>query len=217
MEYLRNLLAQNLRKPTGFFGWVTAKFILARYNATVELQAVTLCDIQKDHYVLELGFGPGLGLQEAVKYLEPGKGKLVGVDFSSQMVRTTASKLESEIKSGLVDVLEGDVMSLPLEGDIFDRVYHCNCYYFWPDLLRGSKEIFRVMKSGGLMVTTMKHGRVVEAEKTGKIPEGSSDINRYTSALKMAGFVDVKEDRTIAADGEEILAILATCQKSKDE
>ena len=38
-------------------------------NVPVVLAAVKLCDIQPDHNVLEIGFGPGVGLQEAAKYV----------------------------------------------------------------------------------------------------------------------------------------------------
>ena len=38
---------------------------LIRINAFHEKLACELCDIQPDHKVLEVGFGPGLGLKEA--------------------------------------------------------------------------------------------------------------------------------------------------------
>ena len=42
-------------------------------NRFLEINAVRLCNIQPHHQVLEVGFGPGVGLKEAAKCV---KGKV---------------------------------------------------------------------------------------------------------------------------------------------
>lgn len=39
-------------------------------NRLMEIQTVELCQIKPDHKVLEVGFGPGVGLQAAYRYIK---------------------------------------------------------------------------------------------------------------------------------------------------
>ncbi|XP_077997242.1 erythromycin 3''-O-methyltransferase-like isoform X2 [Glandiceps talaboti] len=176
------------------------------------LTAVTLCKIQPNHNVLEIGFGPGLGLQEAVKFLEQGKGKLVGVEFSPEMVQVVSKRLETEISTGLVEIKEGSVMDLPLDDNVFDRVYHCNCYYFWPDLQVACQEILRVMKPGGVMVVTLDYNAVKMAESKGNIPMDSGNPETFMTALKSVGFVDVIMQDEAGPNEKSFQAIYATAK-----
>lgn len=50
--------------------------------------------------------------------------------------------------SGKVTLHCCDVATMPLADNIVDKVFHSNCYYFWPDLKKGATEIHRVMKPG---------------------------------------------------------------------
>lgn len=45
-----------------------------------------------------------------------------------------------------------DIKAMPLEDNTVDKVFHSNCYYFWPDLRKASAEIYRVMKPGMLFL-----------------------------------------------------------------
>lgn len=55
------------------------------------------------------------------------------------------------IASKKVTLHHCDVAAMPLRDSTVDRVFHCNCYYFWPDLRKGAAEIHRVMKPGNAM------------------------------------------------------------------
>ncbi|GAA6098412.1 24-methylenesterol C-methyltransferase 2 [Tachysurus ichikawai] len=67
-------LGQQLGRPTqSISGWLISKF-LKRNNQILEENAVKLCEIQPHETVLELGHGPGLGLQVAVKLLTEPRG-----------------------------------------------------------------------------------------------------------------------------------------------
>ena len=60
--------------------------MLEKANTSLENKVVKHLDIQPDHQVLEVGFGPGAGLEAALKKVEHGSGKVHGVDISEQMV-----------------------------------------------------------------------------------------------------------------------------------
>lgn len=49
------------------------RYVFENLNRGLEENAVKLCDISKDDSVLEVGFGPGIGIQEAYMRI---KGKL---------------------------------------------------------------------------------------------------------------------------------------------
>lgn len=141
-------LGQQLGRPTqSLSGWLTSKF-LKKYNQILEENAVKSCEIQPNETVLELGHGPGLGLQVAVELLTGPKGKLLGVDYSNYMHHMATKSMQGHIDSGKVNLYCCDVAAMPLHSSSVDKVFHCNCYYFWPDLKAAASEIHRVMKPG---------------------------------------------------------------------
>lgn len=88
-------LGKQLGQPTrSMLGWLVSKFLKV-HNRVVEENAVRLCNIQPGDTVLELGHGPGLGLEAAAKLLTAPTGKLIGVDYSEYMheVHTLINKM----------------------------------------------------------------------------------------------------------------------------
>ena len=53
----------------------------------MENEVVLHLNIKPNHRVLEVGFGPGIGISAALKRVEHGFGRVYGVDISEQMVR----------------------------------------------------------------------------------------------------------------------------------
>ncbi|XP_072419548.1 uncharacterized methyltransferase YdaC-like [Chiloscyllium punctatum] len=205
-------LTKQLSKPTqGPWGWMVKKFLEGK-GKLVEVNAVKLCDIQPESAVLELGFGPGLGLQEAAKRLTLPKGKLYGLEYSEYMYRVASRRLQPDIQTGKVTLFHGSVEHIPLEDNVVDRVFHCNCYYFWPDLQSGCREIYRVMKPGGLMVTTLSLEVLRKIVAAGLLKNTKWPPEPYMATLRDTGFVDVcmehKQDQ-----GKPFQAIFARANK----
>lgn len=59
-----------------------------------------------------------------------------------------SKRLKEVVASGKLTLHQCDVAAMPLRDNSVDKVFHCNCYYFWPDLRKGGAEIHRVMKPG---------------------------------------------------------------------
>ncbi|XP_062871678.1 uncharacterized methyltransferase YdaC [Trichomycterus rosablanca] len=189
---LRRKIGQQLGQPTkSVAGWLVTKF-LKWHNVILEENAVKRCQIQPDETVLELGHGPGFGLQAAVKLLTGSKGKLLGVDYSEYMHQMATKRMSDHIASGKVTLHLGNITAMPITDSSVDKVYHCNCYYYWPDLKAGATEIHRVMKPGGLMITTLRLDNVaIFANK--KILSGENwRPEAYMDVLQFAGFTDVR-------------------------
>lgn len=63
-------------------------------------------------------------------------------------LQMASEKMKELVASGKVTLHHCDVAAMPLEDNTVDKVFHCNCYYFWPNLRKGASEIHRVMKPG---------------------------------------------------------------------
>ncbi|XP_051282233.1 uncharacterized methyltransferase YdaC isoform X2 [Dicentrarchus labrax] len=189
-------LGKQLGHPTrSVAGWLVSRFLTAR-NRVLEENAVQLSGIQPGDTVLELGHGPGLGLQSAAKLLTEPTGRLIGVDYSEYMHQMASERMKELVASGKVTLHHCDVAAMPLADSIVDKVFHCNCYYFWPDLRKGATEIHRVMKPGSLMVTTLRLSNVATLAAKRVMPGGNWRPEAYMAALRDSGFTDVRmEDR----------------------
>ncbi|KAG9269924.1 uncharacterized protein zgc:194242 [Astyanax mexicanus] len=189
---LARRLGLQLGRPTRTLGgWLVSKFFKA-HNDLLEENAVKLSQIQPDETVLELGHGPGLGLQYAMQKLTGPQGKLLGVDVSEYMHQMALERMQEQILVGKVKLILGDVAAMPFEDHSVDKVFHCNCYYFWPDLQRAAAEIHRVMKPGGLMVTTLRLDRVELLADKKVMPTENWRPEAYMQALESAGFTGVR-------------------------
>lgn len=189
-------LGKQLGRPTrSVVGWLVGRWLAAR-NQVLEENAVHLSGIQPGDTVLELGYGPGLGLQSAAKLLTEPTGHLIGVDYSEYMHQMASELMKDLVASGKVTLHHCDVAAMPLADSTVDKVFHCNCYYFWPDLRKGATEIHRVMKPGGLMVTTLNLPRVALFAAKGVMPGENWHPENYMAALRDSGFTDVRvEDK----------------------
>ncbi|KAK6308646.1 hypothetical protein J4Q44_G00219170 [Coregonus suidteri] len=184
-------LGQQLRHPTrSVYGWLIIKF-LKYHNTLLEESAVSLCGIQPGDTVLELGHGPGLGLEAAATLLTEPAGRLIGVDYSQYMHQMAGDRLKELVSSGKVSLYQCDVAAMPLAESMVDKVFHCNCYYFWPDLRKGAAEIHRVMKPGGLMVTTLRLSSVASFASRREFPGENWQPKAYMEALRASGFNQV--------------------------
>ncbi|KAM7404791.1 hypothetical protein PAMP_012104 [Pampus punctatissimus] len=183
---------KQLGNPTrSVAGWLVSKLLTVR-NQVLEENAVQLCGIQPGDTVLELGHGPGLGLQSAAKLLTEPTGRLIGVDYSEFMHQMASERMKELLASGKVTLHHCDVAAMPLADNTVDKVFHCNCYYFWPDLRKGATEIYRVMKPGGLMVTTLRLFHVATLAAKRVMPGENWRPEAYMAALRDSGFTDVR-------------------------
>ncbi|XP_039605982.1 uncharacterized methyltransferase YdaC-like [Polypterus senegalus] len=188
---LLNKLTQQLGHPTqSLIGWLVKRF-LEKKNWVLEANAAKLAQIQPNNTVLEVGFGPGLGLQEALRYLTDSNGKLYGLDYSEYMYKMATRRLQEQIASGKVQLILGSVEDIPLPDCSVDRVFHCNCYYFWPDLKKCSAELHRVMKSEGLMVATVNLAYIKKNVSKGLLQGKTWQPEIYMDAILATGFKDV--------------------------
>jgi len=197
------------KSPVGL--WVS-RFLVKR-NEKLEINAVHLLNLEENHHVLEVGFGPGIGLQESCKLIQ--SGSVHGIDISDKMIADASKRLASELKTNKLHLSNQSVEKTNFSDDAFDRIFHTNCYYFWPSKEQGAEELLRILKPGGFMLTALNLVGVKEAVAKGFLQETQVDPVAFQDALKSVGFVDV-EMKTVEKGRGKFQAIYAYKQLSRD-
>jgi SAM-dependent methyltransferase len=116
------------------------------HNGTKESE-VRRVEVQSNDKVLEIGFGPGVGI-ELLAQAAAG-GYVFGIDPSKEMLDQAASRNARAIESGHVDLRLGSAEALPFKDNSFDKAMAINSLHMWSDAIAGLREVRRVMKPGG--------------------------------------------------------------------
>jgi trans-aconitate methyltransferase len=139
---IKTRLYDQFREPRGPLGVLAGRVMSTRSsNRERSAWTVGLLDVQPDDRILELGYGPGLGLEAALGRLSTGR--LVGLDHSTTMRNMAARRLRSVRGPVQPDLRVGSAEALPDDLGTFDKVFSCNVWLFWKDpvtvlgLLRG--------------------------------------------------------------------------------
>ena len=96
---------------------------------------------------LEIGCGPGhLGTSLAAV----SESTVYALDVSPDMIQTCTERITEKGLSKKVIPTLGDVCEIPFDDETFDVVFSRGSWFFWEDLSKGLKEIYRVLKPGGV-------------------------------------------------------------------
>ena len=146
MNMMRYILMRMFGRPEGAFGSLGG-MIMARTNCKMAESVIGLLQIRPHERVLEVGFGPGVGIALLAK--SASSGYVAGVDPSREMVAQARARNAAAIETGLVDLRQGSVERLPFSDDAFDAVMAVNSMQVWPDATAGLREVRRVMRTRG--------------------------------------------------------------------
>jgi len=120
---------------------------MARTNGKCAAWVIDLLRVQPIDKVLEVGFGPGVGIQLLAS--SASAGFVAGVDPSKEMVAQATTRNKKAIESGRVDLRHGSVTTLPFADNTFDKALAINSMQVWPDAVAGLREMRRAIKPGG--------------------------------------------------------------------
>lgn len=141
----------NMRKPKGKLGNIQLKS-MNKEHTPVSLWGLKHLDISAQDTVLDIGCGGGMNINRMAKKA----GKVYGIDYSEESVKLSKEVNSREIDDGTVEVLEGNVASLPFEDETFDIVTAFETVYFWPDIEKCFGEVKRVLKPDGTFLIGME-------------------------------------------------------------
>jgi len=110
-------------------------------------KAIGHMNIAADDRVLDLGIGTGMSLN----YYPTDRGRIIGVDLSSGMLREARKKIREQGRTN-AEVFQADAMKLPFADDSFDHVFISHVISVVSDPCRLVQEAQRVARSGARIV-----------------------------------------------------------------
>ena len=183
---------ENTRKPVGLGG----KIMVAMMNlghSPVAQWGLQFLNVAPDAKVLDCGCGGGANIKTMLKLCP--KGKVQGIDYSAVSVEKARKVNASAIAAGQCTVQQASVAELPFEAEQFDVVTAFETVYFWPELAQNFKEVYRVLKPGGIFfICNEANDETAKDDKWTQIIDG---MTIYTDAdlkvyLEQAGFCKIQ-------------------------
>lgn len=146
MSLVRTILRNSFGRPKGLLGKIGG-MILARTNRKCGAWVVGLLGVEPGERVIEIGFGPGVGLE----LLASGAplAKIAGADVSEEMLQQAATRNKAAIENGQMELRLASAENLPFPDRSFDKALSINSLHIWPDPAAGLREVWRVMKPAG--------------------------------------------------------------------
>jgi len=107
--------------------------------------------------ILDIACGPGDLAVAAGRHLRRsggGEGRVLAVDRSAAMVALSREAISAAGLDAVVDCVVGDGQALQPDDETFDAAFSSFGIFLFPDRALGWREAARVLKSGGLFVTS---------------------------------------------------------------
>lgn len=137
------------QKPHGWLGRLTLWNMNSRHSKVTDwgLSHVT---IESNFTILDVGCGGGRTADKLAAVAT--QGTVFGVDYSADSVAVATKTNRRWIEMGRVEIRKASVAELPFGENMFDLVTAVETHFWWPDVPRGMREIFRVLKPDGTLV-----------------------------------------------------------------
>lgn len=181
---LQKMIVSQFRKPQGVLG-ALAGWIMAnrRSNIARNQWTVDLLNLPPEANVLEIGCGPGVGLQSVLE--EGAEIRVTGLDHSGLMIERAARRLEQKFDADRWTVRQGTIEDLQSD-ERYDAAFSCNVLQFVADREGFLDRVKNRLKPAGLFATTYQpRGACASVEA------GRDWIGGFAEDLCKAGFLDV--------------------------
>jgi SAM-dependent methyltransferase len=158
---------------------------------------VAFAELKEGQTVLDLGSGAGIDVFVAANYVGPA-GKVIGVDMTEEMIQK-ARENAKKINATNVEFRFGEIESLPVGGNLIDRVISNCVINLVPDKEKAFSEIHRVLKPGGRFIISdiVVDGDITEKERNdaslwANCISGALKRDEYLAIIGKTGFKDIK-------------------------
>ena len=182
MTTIRQRLVGQFKEPRGPLGRL-AGWVMAHRESNVRRNAwtVSLLDIEPHHKVLEVGCGPGRGLEYVAERLKDGCA--VGLDHSALMVELATKRNARWVDTGRVRVVHAGAETAAELDQTFDRVFAVNVVQFWDAPAKTLRVLRnRMAPDGRIGIALQPRNRGASANDTHR------NAKRIVTWLKEAGF-----------------------------
>jgi SAM-dependent methyltransferase len=111
---------------------------------------------------LDIGCGPGYLAMEVAKHSSL---KVIGVDIDPEAVQIARKNIKQEKLKDRMTVEQGDVHQLHFADDTYDLIISRGSFVFWENTFQAFREIYRVLKPGGVAFIGGGMGRAITPER----------------------------------------------------
>ncbi len=134
------------------FDEIAPHFDITRYKPWPESKRF-ISTLQKGSIVLDLGCGNG---RNSIYLAKEGM-NVIGLDFSLGLIKIAKNKMEWKEVLNRVNLIHGDIASLPLQNDVVDAVLYIATLHHLPtsnERLQSLREVARCLKSKGRAIVS---------------------------------------------------------------
>ena len=181
---IQQYLVSQFKRPHGLLGELAGYTMSSRpSNIRRNQWTLELLDLQHGDHLLEVGFGPGLAIENALQLITDGL--IVGIDHSNTMLMQASKRNKLGIQQGKINLYLGSVETLPVTGRLFNKIMSANVVQFWKDPVTTFKILRSLMVEGGMIATTYmpRHRGATSIDTLKKSDE-------IIKQLKLAGFTE---------------------------
>jgi cyclopropane fatty-acyl-phospholipid synthase-like methyltransferase len=185
----RNFIGGQFKRPSGWFGNFASKIMIKGNRNKYEI-LIKEMDIQSDDKLLEIGYGPGLGIHMITQLCE--SCNIHGVDFSKLMYKKASKYNKSNIETGKVQLQYGDFLNIFIAKNQYDKIFCLNVIYFWDELYKPFEKTLSLLKTNGVFFMYMADADTLNEKKA---PDGifnKYSIEQVVGSLKSAGFTTIE-------------------------
>jgi trans-aconitate methyltransferase len=160
--------------------------------------------------VVELGPGPGVGLQALLARFPDAQ--ICGVDVSSVMLSQSRKRNKSAVSAGRLTLVEGGVPAL-VASEPVDIVMANHVLYFWRDPAAEMAQLRGFLRPGGLLALGYQLKRYMPAMAQRRFPpaghrlyEADDDVSGLAIAAGFGSVTHIVKGPTAAPEGRVMLA-----------
>jgi ubiquinone/menaquinone biosynthesis C-methylase UbiE len=164
--------------PQGMLGRVGGRLMSLDHG--LPAWVLDLLEVDPSDSVLEVGSGPGVGLELAAARAH--QGRVVGVDPSEAMLAMAHRRNRARIEQGRVELRLGNVDKLPFDDATFDKAMTMNSLHLWPHPVAGLMEVRRTLRTGGRIAVAITRFSYASPDTFEQhlIDSGFADVRVYT-------------------------------------
>jgi ubiquinone/menaquinone biosynthesis C-methylase UbiE len=171
--------------------------------------ALSCLGLERDDWVLEIGFGGG-GLLRSL--LLGTKGEVFAADVSDALIARARDRFARDVRRGRLHLLRASAEALPLPPETVTRAVSVNSLYFWPDPAAALAELARVTKPGGRLAIVFEPAAELRKWPGHRFGFRLFEPAEVKALMEAAGFGEIverwgtgrKPDRFCCLSGERV-------------
>lgn len=152
--------------------------------------ALACLKLERDDWVLEVGFGGG-GLLRSL--LLGTRGEVFGADLSGMLIARARIRFARDVRRGRLHLYSASVESLPLPPATVSKAVSVNSLYFWADPAAALAELARVIKPGGRLALAFEPAAEMRKWPGHRFGFRLFEVAEVKALMEAAGFGHIEE------------------------